>query len=646
MTYLATLNAEQRAAVEAPIGPVLVKAGAGSGKTRVLTMRIAYLIDQHSVAPENILAVTFTNKAAQELRGRLKELLGQRARGIVAGTFHAICARILRAEITGRIKGYTSNFTIYAADEQLQLVQQALDSWTGQVPQPLEAPDLLRHISRFKSRMQTPTVARRTASDPVTQYAAAIYRAYQRLLQQANAVDFDDLITLTYKLLFEHPDVLDDVQARWQHILVDEYQDTDASQYALLELLSRPAGRRQRSLFAVGDAQQSIYGFRNADYTIITRFTRDFSSASVIELPTNYRSRQEILDAAYAVMRHSQAVPPMVLRASRQPPPLPALVINAAPDDRQEAEQIARSIQELLQQGRQPQQIAVLYRSRHMSRALESALRHARIPYALKNQAGFYDRRVIRDALAYLRIVANPQDGLSLNRIINVPARGIGPATLTQLTARAAELGAPLGEAMVNRETWAGMSERVQQAGKLWASMVRRWRGLAAGTSYPPDHLLSNILSESGYLRWVEQDWPEAERPEALAYLQELQSAASEHSDLSSFLQEVALLTNVDSTDERNAVQLLTIHASKGLEWPVVFIAGLEEGTLPHERSLAEVGGIEEERRLCYVALTRAGEQLLLSHAAKRARQSRQPSRFLDDILQYGRELARFRQRA
>lgn len=642
MQYLSILNAEQRAAVVAPLGPVLVRAGAGSGKTRVLTYRIAYLIDQHRVAPGGILAVTFTNKAAAELRSRLGDLLGKRGKGVTAGTFHAICARILRQDIGGRLGSYTADFTIYAADEQLQLVQTAMDGYAGRAPQAIEAPQMLSHISRFKSQMQAPAVARRTAADPVTQYAAAIYRAYQRALERANAVDFDDLISLTYRLLFEHPDVLDAVQARWGHILVDEYQDTDASQYALLELLTRPAGKRERSLFAVGDAQQSIYGFRNADYTIITRFTRDFKEAAVIELDTNYRSRQEILDAAYAVMRHSRAVPPMVLRSARGTLPISALAIYEAADERAEAEEIAKLIANALRGPRRPNELAILYRSRHMSRALETALRHARIPYALKAQRGFYDRKVVRDALAYLRMVANPADGLSVNRIINTPARGIGPATIAHLAARAAEAGTPVGEALVQREYWAGLPDRAQAAVSAFAQRVARWRGLAAGT-YPPDHLLHDVLQESGYLKAVENDWPEAERADALAHLRELQVAAEEHTSLSSFLQEVALLTNVDDNDEREAVQLSTIHASKGLEWPVVFIAGLEEGTLPHERSLAEAGGIEEERRLCYVALTRAGEQLYLSHVKKRNKQPRNPSRFLDDIIAYGRERAKAR---
>lgn len=635
MTFLTTLNSEQRAAVTAPIAPILVRAGAGSGKTRVLTYRIAYLVDQ-GISPTSIVAVTFTNKAASELRMRLKDTLGQRGKGITAGTFHAICAKLLREFIEGRIGSYTAHFTIYAGDEQLQLIQQAMDSYGGRAPTELEAPDVLRQISRFKSRMQSPSLARKMAADPVTQYAATIFRSYQKTLEKANALDFDDLINLTYRLLFEHHDVLDELHGRWQHVLVDEYQDTDSAQYALLELLSRPVAGRPRSLFAVGDAQQSIYGFRNADYTIINRFVRDFPEAQIVELNTNYRSRQEILDAAYAVMRHSKTVPPLILQAARRPPPVPALVINEALDDRMEAEAIAKTISDIVRRGRTPNDIAVLYRSKHMSRALETALRHAKVPYALKQQAGFYDRRVVRDALAYLRIVANPADSLSMNRVINTPARGIGAATIAHVTANAASMNQPLGEAIVKREAWNGLSDRAAQAVSDWARKVHKWRNQA--TSFPPDHLLQTILHDSGYEQMVQNDFDPAERHDALEHLRELVAAASEHTTLSSFLQEVALLTNTDSEDEREAVQLLTIHAAKGLEWQIVFVAGLEEGTLPHERSLVDAGGVEEERRLCYVALTRAGEQLYLSHSRKRQRAPRQQSRFLDDILAYGKE--------
>lgn len=650
MDFLTSLNPEQRAAVTAPLGPVLVRAGAGSGKTRVLTLRIAHLIAHHGAAPGEILALTFTNKAAREMRERLRGLLGGRARGLISGTFHAICARLLRAELPGRIGSYTADFTIYGEDEQLQLASAALDAATERPPILLEPAELLRRISRAKSRLLTPRLMARFAPDPAERFVAGCYRRYQRSLEQANALDFDDLIFLAHRLLGEHHDVLEACHRRWHHILVDEYQDTDPSQHALLELLSRPAAGRPRSLFAVGDGMQAIYGFRNADHTIIARFADDFPEAQVVELDTNYRSRQPILDAAYAIIRHSRVVAPMALRSARAEsrgdaraaPRDPSLSIFDARDGRDEAEQVARGINELARRGRRFAEIAVLYRTRHMSRPIESALRHARIPYSVRGAVGFYNRAVVRDALAYMRAINNPADNLSLARIANVPARGLGPQTLAALSTFAAQRAVPLSEALATPEAWQALSPKAVDGARLLAGLLRRWRAFAEG-SFTPDNLLADVLDRSGYAAHLETRLPPEELPDARAHLQELMTAAGEHHTLGEFLQEVALLTSTDDADdERDQVQLLTIHAAKGLEWPVVFVLGLEEGTLPHERSLPTSEGIEEERRLCYVALTRAGERLFLSWAAGRTRGERlQPSRFLGEIEAYGRERAR-----
>ncbi len=643
MNMLASLNPEQRAAVTAPIGPVLVRAGAGSGKTRVLTLRIAYLIEQHSAAPGSILALTFTNKAAKEMRERLRGLLGTRTRGLTTGTFHAVCGKILRAEIAGRIGHYTRDFTIYAADEQLVLASDALDAAKERPPAVLEPPDLLRLISRAKSRMLSPRMAARFAKDPLDAFVAGCYRRYQSALARHNALDFDDLILLTHQLFSEHPDVLEEYQAKWAHVLVDEYQDTDPSQHALVEMLTRPSGRRARSLFAVGDGMQAIYGFRNADHTIIARFQHDFPEAQVIELATNYRSRQSILDAAFAIIRHSKAVAPMALRAASSPRPGErCLMIFDAKDAKDEATQIARGIGDLLAQGRRPREFAVLYRTRHMSRGFEAALRHARIPYSVRGSTGFYDRAVVRDALAYLRAVANPNDNLSLARIANVPARGLGAQALSALSTFAAQNGMPVSAALAQPAAWQGLSAKAVDGAKLLASLLARWRRFAEGTT-PPDNLLADVLERSGYMAALEQRFKPEELPDVREHLQELMTAAGEHTSLSEFLQEIALLTSIDDKeDERDQVQLLTIHSAKGLEWPIVFVAGLEEGTLPHERSIGTPEGIEEERRLCYVALTRAGERLHLSWAAGRVRGAQaKPSRFLGEIEAYGKERAR-----
>lgn len=647
-SLLASLNPAQRAAVTAPPGPILVRAGAGSGKTRVLTLRIAHLIAERGASPSHILALTFTNKAAREMRQRLRDLPGVSIRGLTAGTFHSVCAALLREHIAGRIGRYTSAFTIYAEDEQVQLAAAALDAARERPPVSLEPADLLRHISRAKSRLLTPRLAARFARDDLARFVAGCYQRYQRSLEHANALDFDDLILLTHRLLSEHADVLEACQSRWRHVLIDEYQDTDPAQHALVELLTRPspANGSVRSLFAVGDGMQAIYGFRNADHTIIARFERDFPEAQVIELATNYRSRQPILDAAYAVIRHSRTVRPMALRATKPEPPrgagyAPPLQIVDAKDARDEAERVVRSVADLLRRGRRPREMAILYRSRHMSRAFETALRHARIPYALRGATGFFDRAVVRDALAYLRVINNPADNLSFNRIANVPPRGLGAGALATLSACAAQQGLPVSEALAHPVALASLTPKAAEGARQLAALITRWRRLAE-SGMSPDHLLADVLERTGYQAWLEQRLEPEELPDARAHLQELANAAAEHTALNAFLQEVALLTSADDEDDdRDRVQLSTIHAAKGLEWPIVFVTGLEEGVLPHEHSLATPDGVEEERRLCYVALTRAGEQLYLSWAASRVRgKQAKPSRFLNEIEAYGRERA------
>lgn len=681
------LNPEQTTAVRAPLGPVLVRAGAGSGKTRVLTLRIVHLIEQHHTPSREIVAVTFTNKAATELRERLRAALGARSRGLTTGTFHSLGLRILRESIAGRLRPYTATFSVFGADEQLQLAAVALDSYTSRVPVIMEPPDVLRAISRLKSRLITPDLATRTASDGESSYVAALYTAYQRQLTRQNAIDFDDCILLPLRLFAADSDLREDYAERWRHILVDEYQDTDRAQYALLDALTRHDNGTPRSLFAVGDAQQAIYAFRNADHTIIAQFRQDFPEALIVDLNTNYRSRQEILDAAYAVIRHARSVQPLELRShSTRRLASAALGIQATPDARTEADAIARHIAQMISDGRRPSEIAVLFRTGFMSRQFEQALRHTAVPYKVRGMDSFYDRAVIRDALAYLRVVANPADSLSLARIANTPARGITAATLEQVTLGGAALGLTPGEAILDQRAWSGLKQQALQALRSFALLLGRWRDRAAST-YPPGHLLRDILDQSGYRRMVEQrvamsdsgpsqtqretgpsqqqslwDMDEAPRftaPTArtparlpnkgrrdgrtrddIELLQELEAAAEEHTSLAEFLGEVALMTNMpEDEDERDAVQLLTIHAAKGLEWPIVFVAGLEEGTLPHERSILDPTGIEEERRLCYVALTRAKEQLLLSWVAQRGKgkQSKR-SRFLDEIEAYGRE--------
>lgn len=675
------LNPEQAAAVRAPIGPVLVRAGAGSGKTRVLALRIAHLIEDVGVPPVSIVALTFTNKAAGELRERLRARLGNRMRGLISGTFHSLGLRILRESVAGRLRPYLQSFSVYGPDEQLQLAAAAMDAYTGRAPVALDPADVLRGISRFKSRLLAPEVAARVASDPEGAYIAALYCTYQRQLSRQNAVDFDDCILLPLRLFSEHPDVLEQYQARWRHVLVDEYQDTDRAQYALLDALTRREDGGPRSLFAVGDAQQAIYAFRNADHTIISQFRQDFPDALIVDLQTNYRSRQEILDAAYAVIRHATSVQPLELRShGRRGLAEGTIGIQYMPDGRAEADGIAAHAGRLIAAGRRPSEIAVLFRTGFMSRQLEQSMRHAAVPYKVRGADSFYDRAVIRDALAYLRAVANPNDSLNLTRIVNTPSRGISGPTLEQITMAGAELGLPLGAAIVDPRCRRSLKPQAAQAVASFAAQLTRWRERAT-TTYPPAHLLADILNESGYRRLVtERDAASREREdtaqaapqqqsmwgdepvaptrpkkttsrpqrdentrrEELDLLQELETAAGEHTSLAEFLGEITLMTAVpEQEDERDAVQLLTIHAAKGLEWPIVFVAGLEEGTLPHERSVLDPAGVEEERRLAYVALTRAKEHLYLSWAAARHKgKPARRSRFLDEIEAYGKERA------
>jgi DNA helicase-2/ATP-dependent DNA helicase PcrA len=669
--YLRTLNHEQHAAVTAPIAPILVKAGAGSGKTRVLTLRIAHLVAHHHVDPQHILALTFTNKAAKEMRSRLKPLLGHALKRLTTGTFHAICVHILRQHVEGRIGHYTRNFSIYSGDEQFDLVQRSIDAAPESSPEPIDVDDVLRRISRAKSRLQTPRMLLAQSHKPQDQWVALRYRHYQGLLDDANAVDFDDLILLTHRLLSEHEDVLDAIQQQWRHILVDEYQDTDPSQFSLVRMLSEPVGSRPQSLFAVGDAMQSIYGFRNADHTIISRFAETFPQAHVIELKTNYRSRQPILDAAYAVIRRSQVVTPMQLNAHhRHQNGEQSIVFLEYQSGKEEADKIAYEISQMTRSdddgggmlqgmavaGRRPRDIAILYRSKHLSRQYEEALRRYRVPYKLKGQLGFYDRAVIRDMLAYLRLAVNPRDNMALNRIADVPKRGLSAKPLKVFSVEAARRNLAIADVLSDIMILAQLDEPARQGARKLQHILARMRQRIKNHT-PARVLIEDILQETGYQSYLEQ--LHSKDPEKLsdakAHLEELLVVADEHDNVEEFLQYVAIMTSSDDgDDERDQVQLLTIHASKGLEWPAVFVTGLEEGILPHERSMVSDDGIEEERRLCYVAVTRAAERLYLSWCHQRSgsgnRQRKsnvkstaaaKRSRFYDDIEAYGRELAK-----
>jgi DNA helicase-2/ATP-dependent DNA helicase PcrA len=505
-------------------------------------------------------------------------------------------------------------------------------------------------------------------------WVALRYRHYQGLLAEANALDFDDLIQITYRLLSEHEDILDAVQQRWKHLLVDEYQDTDPSQFSLIRVLSEPVGSRPRSLFVVGDAMQSIYGFRNADHTIISRYGDTFPTATIIELKTNYRSRQAILDAAYAVIRPSTLVLPMQLKAhQRSVEGERSVVFLEYQNGKEEADKIAYEIAAMVHAGspdggafgdvavagRQARDFAILYRSKHMSRQFEEALRMHKVPYKLKGQQGFYDRAVIRDLLAYVRLAVNSRDNMALTRIADTPKRGLSAKPLKIFSVEAARRNLAIADVLADVMILAQLDEKARTGARALGTILGRLRSHLKRHS-PPREVIEDVIYQTNYHTYLEA--LHAKDPEkyedAKAHIDELLMVADEHDDLEAFMQYIAIMTNTDDGDEeRDQVQLMTIHAAKGLEWPFVFVCGLEEGVLPHERSMATTEGIEEERRLCYVAVTRAAERLYVSWCRERSASNRgkkssvssskaaKRSRFYDDIEDYGRELASRRTR-
>ncbi len=640
---LHSLNDQQRAAVTAGEGPVLVLAGPGSGKTRVLTHRIAWLVGERGVAPWHIMAVTFTNKAAREMRNRTEALLGGRLRGLTLGTFHAICVRILRRE--AQHIGIDPSFTIFDDADRLSVIRQALKDLNLNDKQ--YRPQSMRSlISRAKNELIPPE--RYEARTYWEEIAGRVYRRYQEIMQANNALDFDDLLMQAVVLFRQEPAVLERYQERYRHILVDEFQDTNSAQYELVKLLSG----RWRNLFVVGDEDQSIYRFRGADYRNIQRFRQDFPEAQVCLLEKNYRSTQIILDAANAVIAHNLHRTPKRLHTDRKEGPY--ITVYEAYNESDEAAYVVEQIRRLVGEGKlRLGDCAVMYRTNAQSRALEDAFVNAGMPYRLVGATRFYERREIKDLLAYLRLVYNPDDDVSLGRIINVPPRGIGQKTVAKLAAWAQEMGVSQVAALRRmRESGRGpFASRAHKALLRFLDLLEGW--IAARRELTPAQLLDRVLQESGYVDYIRDGTEEGE--ERWANVQELRNVASQYDEfvpdvndvlpaedeepdaLGAFLQEVALVSDVDALpEEANAPTLLTLHMAKGLEFGAVFITGLEEGLLPHSRSLDDPEEMEEERRLFYVGITRAKEYLFLTHAFRRrvygSDEVSQRSRFLDDI--------------
>ncbi len=625
------LNEEQRQAVTAPIGPVLVLAGPGSGKTRVLTHRIAYLVQTLGIPPYRILAVTFTNKAAKEMRERIERILGGQLQGATIGTFHSVCARILRQD--GEVVGLSRGFVIYDSGDQRNIVRTALRQLN--LDDKLFPPRSVHAaISRAKNELLTPDqFPVRSYRDEVYQ---RVYEQYQSILRANQGVDFDDLLMLAVRLLSEHREVREAYQRRWQHLLVDEFQDTNLAQYELVRLLSGP----KSSVFVVGDEDQSIYGFRGADYRNVQRFRQDYPAASVILLEENYRSTSVILQAANAIISKNTHRTPKKLRTRREGGP--GIVHFEAYNEVEEAQFVVDEIVSLIASGQvKPGDIAIMYRTNAQSRALEEAFVARNMPYRIVGATRFYERREIKDVLAYLRIVHNPDDALSLSRIINVPPRRLGKKTITSLFSAAERMGVTpyrLLRHLADGEHVPGVGKAGERALLAFLDLWEGW--LEAAEHLGVGELLSQIVTDVAYLAFLDDGTDEGRS--RIENVQELMSVAGTYDELGAdgltlFLEEVALVSDVDELlQESSAPVLLTLHMAKGLEFPVVFITGLEEGLLPHSRSLEDLEGLEEERRLFYVGVTRAKDRLYLLHTFRRTRYGQEdlntPSRFLGDI--------------
>ncbi len=628
-TYLADLNPAQREAVLTTEGPLLVIAGAGSGKTRVLTHRIAHLIAACGVKPNEILAITFTNKAANEMRERLEKLIGNQARAVWALTFHSACGRILRRE--AERLGYRSNFTIYDSADQVRLAKLCLEELEKDpkrfVPRGIHA-----QISTLKNQLVTPKEAMDRVASFYDQTVAETYDLYQRRLHASNAMDFDDMLMLTVEVLERFPDALKKWQTAFRYVLVDEYQDTNRAQYRLLQLLAA----EHRNVCAVGDPDQSIYAFRGADIRNILEFERDFGETRTVALEQNYRSTNSILEAANTVIANNRERKPKDLW-SELGEGEPVRVIEVE-DEQAESRFVATEVARLVEEGFSGRELAVFYRMNAQSRVLEQTLRLSQIAYQVIGGPRFYERAEVKDAIAYLQVIDNPADAISLLRIANRPRRGIGDASLARLQAHADAMGLTLFAALARPED-AGIAGAPLRALQHLHTLLLSFQSAAQELDVP--ELLGSVIERSGMIEAYE-----AERTvEARGRIENLEAfvdGAREYQEtaadasLSGFLQEISLFSDQDAiAEETGAVTLMTLHNAKGLEFRGVFLVGCEEEIFPSARSVEEQG-IEEERRLFYVGMTRAQERLTLTHAASRMLWGRTthnlPSRFLDEL--------------
>ncbi|HIR44936.1 MAG TPA: UvrD-helicase domain-containing protein, partial [Candidatus Ventrisoma faecale] len=630
MSKYETLNPRQQEAVFHTEGPLLVLAGAGSGKTRVLTHRIAYLIEEKGVNPWNILAITFTNKAAGEMRERVDDIVGFGAESIWVSTFHSTCVRILRRHIENL--GYTTSFTIYDGDDQRTLMKQILKTMDLD-PKQFKDRALLSAISSAKDELVTPEEFMLNAGGDFRQKKVAeVYKEYQKQLKKNNALDFDDLIVKTVELFKNCPDVLEYYQERFKYIMVDEYQDTNMAQFKLVDLLAS----KYRNLCVVGDDDQSIYKFRGANIENILSFEKAFPGAHVIKLEQNYRSTKNILEAANQVIRNNRGRKDKTLWTDNEEGTLVKLRrFDTAYD---EAEAI---VQDIMASGRLYADCAVLYRTNAQSRLLEEKCILHSVPYRLVGGVNFYQRKEIKDILCYLKTIANGQDDLAVNRIVNVPKRGIGATTMGRMTAFASEQGMSLFDALLRVRAVPGVGKAAEKI-ERFTEQIMDFRDRLEESSIK--EIIEAILEETGYRTELENEG-EVESQTRLENIEELINKAVSYSDteeyptLDGFLEEVALVADVDSVDDsENRVVLMTLHSAKGLEFPQVYLSGMEDGLFPSYMSIMsdDKDALEEERRLCYVGITRAREKLTLTMARQRMingeTQYAKPSRFVEEI--------------
>ena len=627
------MNSEQSEAVRTTEGPLLIMAGAGSGKTRVLTHRIAYLLDEKDVSPYNILAITFTNKAAKEMKARVEHLVGEEAQVIWMSTFHSMCVRILRRD-ADRI-GIERNFTIIDPTDQKSVIKDVLKSENIDSKR-FEPRMFIGAISNLKNELKTPEDAQKEANDFHSQMVATVYKGYQRQLSRNEALDFDDLIMTTINLFERVPETLEYYQNKFQYIHVDEYQDTNKAQYTLVKLLAN----KFENLCVVGDSDQSIYGWRGADIQNILSFEEDYPEAKTIFLEQNYRSTKNILNAANEVIKHNSERKPKGLWTANSGGD--KIQYYEAMTERDEAEYVVKEIMKHQRGGKKYSEMAILYRTNAQSRVLEETFMKSNIPYTMVGGQKFYDRKEIKDLLSYLRVIANSNDDISLQRIINVPKRGIGPSSVEKIQTYTLQNNISMFDALAEVD-FIGLSKKVTQECISFYEMIQNL--IKEQEFLEISEIVDEVLQKSGYKDMLDRE-QSIESRSRLENLDEFMSVPKDYEEntpleeqsLINFLTDLSLVADIDEADTQNGVTLMTMHSAKGLEFPIVFIMGMEESLFPHIRAIKSEDDheMEEERRICYVAITRAEELLYITNATTRMlfgrSQSNMPSRFLKEI--------------